>query len=176
MRLHATCQGDLLKNVANIFCGFLQRYNKGVVALMRVGDLIMLGDRLTQLRKAKKMTQQQIADKLHISRGTYAQYEIDRRIPEYTTLENMANYFDVSIDYLVGRTDDKKIKKKDPAEQLIEYLEFELTDEEIISRMPFKVDTITLTDDEVREFIAFVRAKRSMKKQQPASASRAEEL
>lgn len=40
---------------------------------------------------------------LHLSRGTYAQYEIDRRVPEYATLEKLADFFEVSIDYLVGR-------------------------------------------------------------------------
>lgn len=63
----------------------------------------MLGERLIKLRKSRKLTQQQIADKLHLSRGTYAQYEIDRRVPEYATLEKMADFFEVSIDYLVGR-------------------------------------------------------------------------
>jgi transcriptional regulator with XRE-family HTH domain len=63
----------------------------------------MLGERLIKLRKSRKLTQQQIADKLHLSRGTYAQYEIDRRVPEYVTLEKLADFFEVSLDYLVGR-------------------------------------------------------------------------
>lgn len=63
----------------------------------------MLGERLTRLRKSRKLTQQQVADMLHLSRGTYAQYEIDRRVPEYATLEKLADFFEVSIDYLVGR-------------------------------------------------------------------------
>lgn len=64
----------------------------------------MLGERLVKLRKSRKLTQQQIADKLCLSRGTYAQYEIERRVPEFGTLEKLANFFEVSIDYLVGRT------------------------------------------------------------------------
>lgn len=73
-----------------------------IVALFGRGE-IMLGERLVQLRKAKKLTQQQIADKLHLTRGTYAQYEINRRVPEYATLEKLADFFEVSIDFLVGR-------------------------------------------------------------------------
>lgn len=65
---------------------------------------------------------------------------------------------------------------RDPAEKLIEYLEMELTDEEIMERMTFKVDTITLTEEEVKEFIAFVRAKRFMKSGQRVSPSKFEEL
>lgn len=73
----------------------------------------MLGERLVKLRRSRKLTQQQIADKLHLSRGTYAQYEIDRRVPEYATLEKLADFFEVSIDYLVGR----EIKKEIPEEE-----------------------------------------------------------
>lgn len=63
----------------------------------------MLGETLTTLRKQKKLTQEQVAEKLHISRATYAQYEINRRVPEYLTLEKLADYFEVTIDHLVGR-------------------------------------------------------------------------
>jgi transcriptional regulator with XRE-family HTH domain len=63
----------------------------------------LLGERLLKLRKRLNLTQKQVADKLHISRATYAQYEIDRRVPEYLTLEKMADFFEVSIDHLVGR-------------------------------------------------------------------------
>lgn len=65
---------------------------------------------------------------------------------------------------------------RDAAERLIELLELELTNEEIIKRTNFMVDGISLSDDEADEFIAFVRAKRLMKKRQPASVSKSEEL
>lgn len=68
----------------------------------------MLNKRLVSLRKKKKWTQKDIAGKLNISRSAYAGYEIGRRVPEYSTLENMANLFEVSIDYLVGRTEEPK--------------------------------------------------------------------
>lgn len=66
----------------------------------------MLHERLVELRKSKKMTQKDLAKKIHISRDTYAQYEIGRRKPDYETLERIANFFDVTTDYLLGRTDD----------------------------------------------------------------------
>jgi transcriptional regulator with XRE-family HTH domain len=65
----------------------------------------MLGNRLTKLRKEVGLTQQQLADKLYISRDTYAQYEIGRRNPDYETLTKIADYFHVSTDYFLGRTD-----------------------------------------------------------------------
>lgn len=66
------------------------------------------GERLVRLRKEKKLTQKDIADILNISRSAYAGYEIGRRVPEYSTLEKLANLFDVPIDFLVGRSDSKQ--------------------------------------------------------------------
>lgn len=63
----------------------------------------MLGKRLVELRKKKGMTQEEVAKKIHLTRSTYAQYEVDRRVPEYATLQKLADFFEVSIDYLVGR-------------------------------------------------------------------------
>jgi transcriptional regulator with XRE-family HTH domain len=63
---------------------------------------------------------------------------------------------------------------RSPAEVLIGYLEMELSNEEIIRRMNFTVDGMTLTDEEASEFVDFVRVKRAMKRQQ--AVSKGEEL
>lgn len=56
------------------------------------------------LRVASGFTQQEIADKLGISRSTIGMYETGAREPDYTTLEAIADLFNVDIDYLLGRT------------------------------------------------------------------------
>ena len=56
------------------------------------------------LRTASKYTQQEIADKLGISRSTIGMYETGAREPDYDTLEAIADLFNVDIDYLLGRT------------------------------------------------------------------------
>ncbi|API91556.1 transcriptional regulator [Virgibacillus pantothenticus] len=61
----------------------------------------MLGDRLKKLRATKNLSQQELAKKLNISRGTYAHYEINKRQPDYGTLKKISNFFNVSIDYLI---------------------------------------------------------------------------
>lgn len=66
----------------------------------------MLGNRLKKLRLQKKLTQEELAEKLGITRGTYAHYEINKRQPDYETLQKLADFFNVSVDYLLGRTDD----------------------------------------------------------------------
>ena len=62
----------------------------------------MIGDMLKQLRKNNKQTQQDLADFLGISRGTYAHYEINRREPDAATLIKLADYFHVSVDVLLS--------------------------------------------------------------------------
>ncbi|WP_027414924.1 helix-turn-helix transcriptional regulator [Aneurinibacillus terranovensis] len=64
----------------------------------------MLGDKLKELRQKMKLTQEEVAKILNISRGTYAHYEINKRQPDFTTLQKFADFFNVSTDYLLGRT------------------------------------------------------------------------
>jgi len=65
----------------------------------------MIGERLKKLREIKKITQQELADNLKISRATYAHYEINRREPDNEILLLLANYFGVTTDYLLGQCD-----------------------------------------------------------------------
>ena len=63
----------------------------------------MLGKRLKELREKRGLTQKELAQHIHISRDTYAQYEINRRSPDFKTLIYLADFFGVTIDYLLGR-------------------------------------------------------------------------
>ena len=65
------------------------------------GDV--LGVRLQELRKGKGLSQDALAVELHIERSTLAGYETGRREPSLRTLCAIANYFNVSVDYLLGR-------------------------------------------------------------------------
>ena len=69
-----------------------------------MGGDSMIGDMLKQLRKENKQTQQDLANFLGISRGTYAHYEINRREPDAATLIKLADYFHVSVDALLSHT------------------------------------------------------------------------
>jgi len=66
----------------------------------------MFGKRLKSLRESKDLTQQDLADILKVSVGTIGMYEIDKRLPNNKNSEKLADYFGVSLDYLLGRTDD----------------------------------------------------------------------
>ena len=57
---------------------------------------------IKQLREDNNLTQQDIANVLKITRGLYAQYEIAEKIIPINHLNKLSNYFNVSIDYLLG--------------------------------------------------------------------------
>ncbi len=65
-------------------------------------------DRIRQLRESRGLTQGEIADMLHITRMAYNNYELGKREIPYTILIDIADLYDVSIDYLFGRTTIKK--------------------------------------------------------------------
>ncbi|TWM12079.1 helix-turn-helix domain-containing protein [Bacillus licheniformis] len=67
----------------------------------------MFNKRLTALRKSKKLTQEEMAAKIGVHRGTYANYERGNRQPDYETLTKIADFFEVSIDYLIRGVDPK---------------------------------------------------------------------
>ena len=64
----------------------------------------MISERLKILRKEQGYTQRNIADGLSIAETQYQAYEQGRKKPGHDKLIALADFFDVSIDYLVGRT------------------------------------------------------------------------
>lgn len=74
------------------------------------GELCMtFGERLKLLRDEGGLTQQDIADIINVGRPTIAGYETKGKQPDYDKLKTLANYFDVSVDYLIGNTDIRKL-------------------------------------------------------------------
>ena len=63
-------------------------------------------ERLVLLRKSRNLTQKQLATVVKLSELAIQHYESQRRKPAFDALIALADYFDVSLDYLVGRSDD----------------------------------------------------------------------
>lgn len=61
---------------------------------------------LKRFRKQMKITQKQAAAAANVSERNYQDYEYGKVTPSATVLIALADYFDVSLDYLVGRSDD----------------------------------------------------------------------
>ena len=64
-----------------------------------------LGKRLKELREERGLTQKQLSEKLNLNSVTYLRYEKEQREPPLYLLVEFANFFEVSIDYLLGLKD-----------------------------------------------------------------------
>lgn len=70
-----------------------------------------LAERLRLLRKERGIKQQDMADQFGQSLRAYQYYEAGTRHPEYPHLLALADFFDVSLDYLTGRSDKREINR-----------------------------------------------------------------
>lgn len=73
----------------------------------------IFSQRVKQLRLAKGVPQQQVADALGITKPGYQGYEYGIKVPSFDTLPKLADFFDVSTDYLLGRSDDPHLPRMD---------------------------------------------------------------
>lgn len=70
----------------------------------------IFAERLKESRKKAGLTQETVADLLEIGYSTYRHYEYGNRVPVVTDAAKMAKLFGVSLDYLVGLTEDPKMR------------------------------------------------------------------
>ena len=70
-----------------------------------------VGTRIAELRNNAHMSQFQLAKVLKIGTSTLGMYETNKREPSPKVLKRIADHFNVSIDYLLGRSNNKKEKK-----------------------------------------------------------------
>ncbi|CZR81522.1 TPA: helix-turn-helix transcriptional regulator [Clostridioides difficile] len=88
----------------------------------------MIGKKLAQLRRDAGLNQRDLAKKLNIGNSTLAMYELDKREPDFKTLEKIADFFNVSVDYLFGRTSSKEIEIDEDVKEITDMI-FELDEE-----------------------------------------------
>ena len=107
--------------------------------------------RLKQLRKEKLKTQDEVAKYLNVTRATFSAYERSIIMPPFDKIKALANYFDVSVDYLTGSTNDRdegtKLQENDIGESLTEMIE-QLKNK----YADVKLDGVSL-DDESRQML-----------------------
>lgn len=73
----------------------------------------MFGERLRALRERRELTQSELGKVLRVSKQTISNYENGVSAPDQETLGRLADYFGVSTDYLLGRTDDPRVAGSD---------------------------------------------------------------
>lgn len=71
--------------------------------------------RLAELRSKQSVSQEKLADIMGITKGTIGNYESGIRMPKYEQLLKLADYFAVSVDYLLGRTENPHMSKLEVA-------------------------------------------------------------
>jgi transcriptional regulator with XRE-family HTH domain len=85
-------------------------------------DTNILGKRIKRLREKNNLNQLEFSKILNISNTTLSQYEAGNRTPSDVIKEKVADYFNVSVDYLLGRTEkcnsEVEISKKDEPNSL----------------------------------------------------------
>lgn len=119
-----------------------------------------IGHRIKKLREENGLMQQDVCNTLDIEQSTLANYENNRRVPKTDILIKIANYYSVSLDFLVGMTDNRFNSYKGCLKDLNKFLQ----QSEII----FDGDTYKLTDED-RDLIlkalevAFLAVKRGNK-------------
>lgn len=101
--------------------------------------------RLRELRKQKGITMKQLGEIVGVGESTISQYENGKRQPDYDTINQFADYFGVSVDYLLGRTDEKSPS----LDEQLEGVEFALFGE-----------IKELTNEQKQEILDFVRFKK----------------
>lgn len=69
--------------------------------------MLKLTERLRTLRKGRKLTQEDIAKELGISLKSYCRYERGERLPDADVLVRIADFYGVTLDYLVGRSEER---------------------------------------------------------------------
>jgi len=65
---------------------------------------VVIGARIKALREGRKISREELAKNLNLSYWAIAKYESGERTPDAATIEKLATFFNVSVDYLLGRT------------------------------------------------------------------------
>jgi transcriptional regulator with XRE-family HTH domain len=86
----------------------------------------MLGDNIKKLRLEKQLTQEDLGRMLNKTKNNISQYETGKREPDNDTLSKLSDLFSVSVDFLLGKTNDRDNKNqynpRDKAKEILEVL------------------------------------------------------
>jgi transcriptional regulator with XRE-family HTH domain len=103
-------------------------------------------ERLTHLRERKGLTQEDLAKRLNISRSALSLWEIGKREPNFETATKIADFFGVSVDYLLGRTDDPRSLKEKVFDPTYEPTEVDLEELLQIANIRFMGEKLAKQD------------------------------
>lgn len=116
-------------------------------------------ERLKHLRKEKNITLEELAENINTTKSTLSRYENGKREPKMYFVERLSDYFDVSTDYLLGKTDERN-----PANKIKEKYESRGAEiEELMDRYNVHLNGEVLTNEDKQSVIAFLKMLRDRK-------------
>ena len=83
----------------------------------------MLGDRIRELRNSRSLSQVELAKLLHVSKHTISNWENNNVPPSIDTLIRIANFFDVSTDYLLEFNNERKLNVEGLSDSQIAHIQ-----------------------------------------------------
>lgn len=124
-----------------------------------------LGSNIRRLRERAGLSQKDLSSHIGVSNAVLSRYELDDRKPDFDTLEKIADYFEVSIDYLFGRTDKKQASAKHDVE-LTDYQKevLEFFDKSPIVNFKDKPDDLRSMLEDFEVYYEIIKAQQRRKK------------
>ncbi len=114
--------------------------------------MISFGDNFKKLRKEKNMTQDEIAKMFYLNKSSISRYEKNKQVPEIELLEKFADFFSVSVDYLLGRSPYRNSKGMKLTDDELEIVKFIKSDLQISALFH---ELISAPDEKVKELIKY---------------------
>lgn len=108
-------------------------------------------ERLKQLMNENNTTQKMLSEKLSINKNSFKYWKDNQNTPKYDILSQLSNYFDCSIDYLLGKSDIKKQAAQD--------------EQPVSDNMKLLIDkSSTLSPEEIQKTLEYVEFLKSQRK------------
>lgn len=99
-----------------------------------------LGEIIKELRINKGLTQERLGQLINLAESTISLYESNKRSPDYETLKKIADFFEVTTDYLLGRTNKKKLANINNSTIKSNSLEQDYFLDDLLKRVPDLTD------------------------------------
>ena len=115
----------------------------------------MFGNKLKFLRERNGLTQEQLANKFNLLKSSISMYENNVRLPNVEVIKEFANYFNVSIDYLLDNEEKNKIDEELKEQEALK---------KALQKSGFMEKDEDLTDEELDRLMKFVNANKEFLK------------
>jgi transcriptional regulator with XRE-family HTH domain len=128
----------------------------------------MIAQRMRRLRVDKHWTQEDLAKKLNMAISTISGYENGSRRPDIETLIRLSDLFEVSVDYLIGRSNQTQDLTADATVDTDNEIAttIDLTDLHRLERLSLLLDEQPLTVEDKQYMLAIIREKRNAQRRQ----------